>query len=102
MPHIHNNIYRDNLPLFVDGEFILFKEDATQGDPLAIAIYAIGTQPLIRRLDGIIKQVCYVDDAIACSNLERLRRWWDLLDESGQLYGYSLNASRHMFLKKQT
>lgn len=67
--------------------------------PLAIAMYAIGTQPLIRRLDGIAKQVWYADDSAAGSSLERLRSWWDLLEEVGLLYGYFHEiVPRHMFL----
>ena len=64
------------------------KEGTTQGDPLAMAMYAIGTQPLVRRLDGIARQVWYADDSAAGSSLERLRRWWDVLVEVGLLYGY--------------
>ena len=75
MSHILVNTYRSNSWLFVGGQCILSKEGTTQGDPLAMAMYAIGTQPLICRLDGIAKQVWYADDSAACSNLERLRRW---------------------------
>ena len=32
-----------------------------------MAMYAIGTQPLVRRLDGITKQVWYADDSAAGS-----------------------------------
>ena len=58
-----------------------------------MAMYAIGTQPLIRRLDGIAKQVWYADDSAAGSSQERLRKWWDLLAEIGPLYGYFPNGS---------
>ena len=39
-----------------------------------MAMYAIGTQSLIRTLDGIAKQVWYTDDSAAGSKLEQLRR----------------------------
>ena len=55
--HVLINTYRSNSWLFVDGQCMLSKEGTTQGDPLAMAMYAIGTQPLIRRLDGVAKQV---------------------------------------------
>ena len=56
LSHILTDTYRDNSLLFVGGQYILSKEGTIQGDPLAMAMYAIGTQPLIRRLDGITKQ----------------------------------------------
>ena len=97
---ILTNTYRNNSWLFVDGQCMLSKEGTTQGDPLAMAMYAIGTQPLIRRLDGIAKQVWYADDSAAGSSLERLRRWWDLLKEVGPLYGYFLNGAKTHVLAK--
>lgn len=80
--------------LFVDGQCILSKEGTTQGDPLAMAMSTIGTQPLICRLDGIAKQIWYTGDSAAGSSLERLGRWWDLLVEIGPLHGYFLNGSK--------
>ena len=94
---ILTNTYRNNSWLFVDGQCMLSKEGTTQGDPLAMAI---GTQPLIRRLDGIAKQVWYADDSAAGSSLERHRRWWDLLKEVGPLYGYFPNGAKTHVLAK--
>ena len=100
LSHILINTYRSNSQLFVDGQCIHSKEGTTQGDPLAMAMYAIGTQPLIHRLNGIAKQVWYADDSAAGSSLERLRRWWDLLVEIGPLYGYFPNGSKTHILAK--
>ena len=95
------NTYRSNSCLFVDGQCILSKEGTTQGDPLAMAMYAIGTQSLIRKLDGISKQVWYADDSAAGSNLLKLSRWWDVLKEIGPIYGYYTNGSKTHVLKSQ-
>ena len=39
--------YQSDVNLFIDGETIMSQENTTQGEPLAIATYAIGTIPLI-------------------------------------------------------
>ena len=81
---------------------MLSREGTTQGDPLAMAMYAIGTKPLIHRLNGIARQVWYADDSAAGSSLERLREWWDLLKEIGPQYGYFPNGSKsHVLAKPQ-
>ena len=51
---------------------MMSREGTTQGNPLAMAMYAIGTQPLIHRLSGIAKQVWYADDSAAGGGLANL------------------------------
>ena len=54
MPHALINTYSSNSCLFVDGHWYAVKNEGTaQGDPLAMAMFAIGARPLIHRLDGI-------------------------------------------------
>ena len=82
MAHILINTYRNNSCLFVDGQCLLSEEGTTQGDPLAMAMYSIGTLPLIHRLDGIAKKNLVRGRLSSCfSSLEQLRRWWDTFSE---------------------
>ena len=61
------------------------EEGATQGDPIAMTLYALATIPLINRLASTpdVKQVWYADDASAAGHITSLRRWWENLRSSG-------------------
>ena len=82
------NTYQGNAKLFIWGEHILSQEGTTQGDPLAMAIYAIGTLPLIQELQGDVPQSWYADAASAGGTLRSLCTWWDRLGTAGPHYGY--------------
>ena len=85
------NTYRTPSRLFIDGDHILSQEGTTQGDPLAMAMYAIGTLPLIHKLQGDVTQAWYADDASAGGKTSDLRVWWDSLVSSGPHFGYNHN-----------
>jgi len=51
--------------LFIDNQSLLSKKRTTQGDPLAMAMYALSTTPLIHRLAGPVTQMWFADDAAA-------------------------------------
>ena len=59
------NTYREPTELFIDGEVIYSQEGTTQGDPMAMPMYAVATLPLIKRLPKSTTQVWYADDASA-------------------------------------
>ena len=93
--------YRSPAQLFVDGEVILSGEGTTQGDPLAMPMYALGNLPLIdESSESGALQSWYADDATAAATLQRLRRWWDILQQRGSSYGYYLNTSKSVLLVK--
>ena len=72
------NTYREDVRLFIDSETLLSQEGTTQGDPLAMAMYAIAVNPLIHRLkQDTTKQIWFADDATAGGKLNNLREWWD-------------------------
>ncbi len=87
------NTYRAPSDLYIDGETILSQEGTTQGDPLAMPMYALATIPLIDKLPRDVTQIWYADDASAIGSLTSLRAWWEELSTHGPKYGYYANAS---------
>ena len=73
-------IYSTAIRLFVVGEGeIPSTEGTTQGDPLAMAMYALAVVPLIRQLHTVVpdvRQVWFADDATAAGSLSSILDWW--------------------------
>ena len=95
------NTYQQDVLLFSGGNTILSSEGITQGDPLAMAMYAIRTLLLITQLQGIVKQCWYADDSTSGGDLCRLRQWWDLLLLLGPRYGYFPNRVKSWLVMKE-
>ena len=57
------NMYHAPTELFVDGVVLSSEEGTTQGDPLAMPLYAMASVPLIQQLDDVegVRQVWYGD-----------------------------------------
>ena len=94
------NTYRNNAELFIDGESVLSREGTTQGDPLAMGMYALGILPLIRKLDHLAKQVWFADDTTAGGKLKQLCEWWDEIVSVGPSYGYFANPKKTWLIVK--
>ena len=76
----------------------------TQGDPLAMPMYALATIPLIRKLRAEVtevKQVWYADDAAGVSTICGLKQWWDRLCAIGPMFGYHPNATKTWLITKE-
>ena len=90
--------HRGWAPLIVrdTDEFLFSHGDVTQGDPLSIFLYAVGTLPLIQSLKNpsAWTQVWYTDDALACGELTSIQDWFDLLLQRGPSYGYFPNPNK--------
>ena len=69
------NCYREPVDLFVGGTVLKSQEGTTQGDPLAMPIYALATVPLIRELSSTsdAKQVWYANDSAAFGKISSIR-----------------------------
>ena len=92
------NTYRGWSMLIVRGasECLYSKEGVTQGDPLSMFMYAIGTLPLIRSLHNpsLWTQVWYADDASAGGSLRDILDWFSLLCSRGPAFGYFPEPSK--------
>ena len=98
---ILQNTYGAPRDLFIDGETFQSQVGATQGDPLAMPMYALATLPLIDQLPQDVTQVWYVDDASATGKLTSLCRWWNI-STHGQKFGFLVNASKTWLVMKET
>ena len=103
---ILNNTYNAPVRMFITGGGeIKSREGTTQGDPLAMAMYALAITPLIQRLGTHHPdsgQVWYADDASATGKLSDLHQWWSSLSELGPRFGYFPNPSKtHLVVKPE-
>ena len=96
------NTYRSSAHLYVDGEVILSEEGTTQGEPLAMVMYAIATIPLIHQLSEAapVKQMWFADDATAGGQIQQLKQWWDRLVKMGPDFKYFVNAAKSWLIVK--
>ncbi|PFX33527.1 hypothetical protein AWC38_SpisGene1544 [Stylophora pistillata] len=97
------NTYREPARLFIiGGQELRSSEGTTQGDPLAMSLYAISLQPLITRLQvkSAASQCWYADDAIGCGSLGDVKTWWDELMVSGPPLGYIPNPQKCWLIVK--
>jgi len=99
-----NNSYKEPSKLHLgDGSYILSEEGVTQGDPLAMAMYALATKDIIdtlREKHPEVFQTWYADDASSCGKLEKLALWWNFLNEIGPKYGYFPKPSKTWLILK--
>ena len=95
------NLHRSPSRLFVGGESISTSEGMTQGNPLAMPLYAIGILPLIQATDTDgARQLLYADDSSADVWLRCLHTWLDSLMYRGPDFGYHLNAAKFVLVVK--
>ena len=101
---IFANTYSTPIRLFVSGGGeVLSQEGTCQGDPLAMAIYAIAVTPLIKRLGQAcpsVVQSWYADDDSAADTLASPRHYWDTVKEVGPGYGYYPNPTKTVLVTK--
>ena len=83
------NMYRAPSRLFVCGTEIPSAEGTTQGDNLAMPLFALATFPILQKLKELRKvmQVWLADDASSVGTLKDLKTWWNMIVAEGIKYG---------------
>ena len=95
------NCYRESTSLFVGRSVISSQEGTTQGDPLAMAMFAMASIPFAQRIacERNVQTWC-ADDAASGGILRSIRQWWDNLSVHGPKYGYFANVAKTFLLVK--
>ena len=98
------NTYEDPARLILpQGNELTSSEGTTQGDPTAMAIYALGLSVLQRKLSyqqTNVKNVTYADDKVGAGKIKDLKNWWCLLTSHGPPIGYHPNPSKSCLIVK--
>ena len=95
------NTYRTQPKLSsIQHHTVLSEEGTTQGDPMAMAMYALAISPLVKKCAGVSTQVWYADDSSAGGTVDGLRSWWERLAENGPVYGYFPEVSKSSVIVK--
>ena len=98
------NMYRSACRLFVCGTEIRSEEGTTQGDNLAMSLFAMATLPILQSMEKLntVAQVWLADDATSVGKLPELRLWWDGIVSEGLKHGYYVNASKSFLILKDS
>ena len=101
------NCCQTSLRLFVlGGKVVASDERTTQGDPMAMPIYAIGIIPLLNmikdegNISSRVRHVAFGDDLAGGGSLKELRSWRENINKFGPLLGYYPKASKLWIIVK--
>ena len=105
MSKFANNCYRCPARLIIHGGGeIKSMEGTTQGDPIAMAMYAIGLTPmmdyLVSQHKQHVKSVAFADDLNGAGRLKNLLEWWKDVCEIGPIIGYYPKPSKSWVVVK--
>ena len=98
------NCYCTPSCLFIlGGSELQSTEGTTQGDPLAMPVYAIGlTTPLpIIKSTIHVKHVAYADNLGGAGKLNQISTWWDNICKFGPLLGYYPEPTKSWLIVKE-
>ena len=97
-----DNTYRSAAGLFIAGDTLLSEEGTTQGNPLAMPMYALATLPLIKHISGGVTQIWCADDAFAYGSISQLQQWWENFQQVGPGFCYNVNPTKSWLVTKSS
>jgi hypothetical protein len=95
------NTYRSQPKLFIQGKTLISDEGTTQGDPLAMAMYALAVAPLMKKCASEATEVWFADDASAGGSIIDTFTWWEKLIKYGPQFGYFPKACKSFVVVKR-
>ena len=101
-----NNCYMKHSRLFITGgKEIWSNERTTQGDPIAVGMYALGLTPLLSSINSNntvnLIDVAFADDLTSVGKLHELIEWWKNVLHYGPYLGYYVNESKSWLIIKE-
>ena len=100
------NCYQSPARLFIaGGKELLSNEGTTQGDPVAMAMYAIGITPLLySQIEQPLQlsRIAFADDFTGVGSIENLRSWFDFISLHGPMIGYFPTPSKSWLIVKES
>ena len=92
----------------IGGNEIRSCEGTSQGDPIAMTVYAIALIPMIlmivditNTIDDSTKTAAYADDVTAAGKIIQLKNWWKALCMLGPKFGYYPEDSKSWLIVKE-
>ena len=97
-----SNCYNTAACVFIiGGTTILSMERTTEGDPTAMASYALGVTPLIKLLLEITssnklysKEIAYADDTTVAGTIKDIKYYWEHPNSFATFFGYYSKVSK--------
>ena len=92
--------------LFITGgEEISSNEETTQGDPIAMGMYALRSMPLptliISNTTEKLIQVTFADDLTGVGKIQEIIEWWKNVLYYGLYLGYDVHESKSWLIMKE-
>ena len=100
---VENTYNKPSRLIIMNRKELISEEGTTQGDPIAMAIYALGFAVLQDKISydtTNVKQVAFADDLTGAGNIDDLKHWWIRINQIGPDIGYHPNPEKTCLIVK--